>query len=285
MKATPDTKLGLYRIDHCSRWRAPATSALRPTLTSGLDPETDVRSVNQCCYPLQLWGQRMATNPGSESHSFRFAVKLRNSAGVLPQLDITTVGHLLSALLRRVVIDAREVDSFDVMALTGNKIRSRMWHSLRSLIWREHAGLSVTDGSQQQTMIESTCTAFIFTTRPNGRLSLLAAAALAATLSAALTGDRSGSRACWGGRSRGLRGGWLLRHRLWRSVPSWFLSWPMLLFGPRLFLRPTMLFGLWLLLNCSTLLFSPRLFLRSTMLFGLWLLLNCSTLPFSFHHT
>ncbi len=52
-------------------------------------------------------------------HSFRFAVKLSNSAGVLPQLDITNVGHLLSAFLRRVVVDALEVDSFNLMAVTG----------------------------------------------------------------------------------------------------------------------------------------------------------------------
>jgi hypothetical protein len=42
---------------------------------------------------------------------------------VLPQLDITNVGHLLSAFLRRVVVVALEVDSFNVMAVTGDKIR------------------------------------------------------------------------------------------------------------------------------------------------------------------
>jgi hypothetical protein len=62
--------------------------------------------------------------PRTESHSYRFVVELRNSAGVLPQLDISTVGHLLSTFLRRVVIDALEVDSFNVMAVRGDKIRS-----------------------------------------------------------------------------------------------------------------------------------------------------------------
>src|SRR6476661_2877942 len=116
-------------------------------------------------------------------------------------------------------------------------------------------------------------------------LSLLAAAALAATLTAALIAD-SGSRACLGGGSRGLRGRWLPRHRLWRLVPSWFLSWPTLLFGPRLFLRPTLLyrlrlllswptlFGLRRLLNWPTLLYRLRLFLSWPPLFGLRPLLN-----------
>ena len=62
--------------------------------------------------------------PRTESHSYRFVVELRNSAGVLPQLDISTVGHLLSTFLRRVVIDALEVDSFNVIAVRGDKIRS-----------------------------------------------------------------------------------------------------------------------------------------------------------------
>jgi predicted phage tail protein len=66
---------------------------------------------------VHSWGK-------SGPYSFRFAVKLRNSAGVLPQLDITTVGHLLGAFLRRVVVDALEVDSFNVMAVTGDKIRA-----------------------------------------------------------------------------------------------------------------------------------------------------------------
>jgi hypothetical protein len=66
--------------------------------------------------------------PGDASakrfHSFRFAVELRNSSGVFPQLDVGAVGHLLSTPLRRVVVDAFEVDSFDVMAVTGDKIRA-----------------------------------------------------------------------------------------------------------------------------------------------------------------
>jgi hypothetical protein len=40
---------------------------------------------------------------------------------VLLQLDITNVGHLLSAFLCRVVVDALEVDSFNVIAVTGDK--------------------------------------------------------------------------------------------------------------------------------------------------------------------
>ena len=56
--------------------------------------------------------------------SSRFAVKLCNSAGVFPQFDIGTVGHLLGALLRCVVVDAFEVDSSDVLAVTSDKIRA-----------------------------------------------------------------------------------------------------------------------------------------------------------------
>ena len=108
-------------------------------------------------------------------------------------------------------------------------------------------------------------------------LSLFATAALAATLTATLTADR-GSRACWGGGSRGLRGRWLLRPRLWRLVPSWFLSWPTLLFGLRLLLRWPSLFGLRLLLNWPTLLFGFRLLLSWPSLFGLRLLLNWPTM-------
>jgi hypothetical protein len=59
---------------------------------------------------------------GSGPQSFRFDVKLSNSAGVLPQLDTSTVGHLLSAFLRRIVVDALEVDSSNVMAVTGDQI-------------------------------------------------------------------------------------------------------------------------------------------------------------------
>jgi hypothetical protein len=35
---------------------------------------------------------------------------------------MTKVGQLLSALLCRVVVDALEVDSFDVMAVSGDEI-------------------------------------------------------------------------------------------------------------------------------------------------------------------
>jgi hypothetical protein len=52
----------------------------------------------------------------------RSAVKLRNSAGMLPQFDIGSVGHLRGAFLRRIVVDAFEVDSFDVMAVAGDQI-------------------------------------------------------------------------------------------------------------------------------------------------------------------
>jgi hypothetical protein len=37
-------------------------------------------------------------------------------------------------------------------------------------MWREHVGLSVTDGSQKQAMMESICSAFVFGARPNGTL-------------------------------------------------------------------------------------------------------------------
>ena len=60
--------------------------------------------------------------------SFRFAVKLRNSAGVLPQLYIGTVGHLLSTFLRRVVVGAFEIDSPDVLPVAGDKIRAIVGH-------------------------------------------------------------------------------------------------------------------------------------------------------------
>jgi len=115
------------------------------------------------------------------------------------------------------------------------------------------------------------------------------AAALAAALTATLTADSRWSRACWGGGSRGLRGRWLLRHRLWR-FPSWFLSWPTLfglrlllnwstlLFGLRLLMGWPMLFGLRLLLNWPAMLFCLRLFLSWPMLFGLRLLLRWPTL-------
>jgi hypothetical protein len=66
----------------------------------------------------------MSVRGKADLYSFRFAVELRNSAGVFPQLDISTYGHLLSSFLRRVVVDALEVDSFYVMALTGDKIRA-----------------------------------------------------------------------------------------------------------------------------------------------------------------
>jgi hypothetical protein len=42
---------------------------------------------------------------------------------VLPQLDITNVGHLLSAFPCGVVVDTLEADSSDVMAVRGDKIR------------------------------------------------------------------------------------------------------------------------------------------------------------------
>jgi hypothetical protein len=35
-------------------------------------------------------------------------------------------------------------------------------------MWREHAGLSVTDGSQKQAMMESICSAFVSGARPSG---------------------------------------------------------------------------------------------------------------------
>src|SRR5258705_9501214 len=104
-------------------------------------------------------------------------------------------------------------------------------------------------------------------------LSLLATAALAATLTAALIADR-GSRACLGGGSRGLRGRWLPRHRLWRLVPSWFWSWSTLLYRLRLLLSWPTLFGLRPLLNWSTLLYRLRLFLSWPTLFCLRPLLN-----------
>jgi hypothetical protein len=44
-------------------------------------------------------------------------------------------------------------------------------------MWREHAGLSVTDGSQKQAMIESICSAFVFGARPDGTLGHFDAAA------------------------------------------------------------------------------------------------------------
>jgi hypothetical protein len=34
-------------------------------------------------------------------------------------------------------------------------------------MWREHAGLSVTDGSQKQAMMPPVCSAFMFGARPN----------------------------------------------------------------------------------------------------------------------
>ena len=37
-------------------------------------------------------------------------------------------------------------------------------------MWREHAGLSVTDGSQQRAMMESLYSAFMFRARPDGTL-------------------------------------------------------------------------------------------------------------------
>src|SRR5712672_3253279 len=102
-------------------------------------------------------------------------------------------------------------------------------------------------------------------------LSLLATAALAATLAAALAADR-GSRACLGGGSRGLRGRWLPRHRLWRLVPSWFWSWSTLLYRLRLFLSWPTLFGLRPLLNWPSMLFGLRLLLSWLTFFGLPLL-------------
>src|SRR5882757_6437968 len=37
-------------------------------------------------------------------------------------------------------------------------------------MWREHAGLSVTDGSQNQAMMKSICSVFMFGAQPNGTL-------------------------------------------------------------------------------------------------------------------
>jgi len=41
---------------------------------------------------------------------------------MLPQFDIGSVGHLRGAFLRRIVVDAFEVDSFDVMAVASDQI-------------------------------------------------------------------------------------------------------------------------------------------------------------------
>ena len=113
---------------------------------------------------------RLSTFGRSIVRLFRFAVKLRNSAGVLPQFDIASDRHLFGAFLGRIVVEAFEVDSLDVMAVRGDKIRSVAGHGRCSQDRREHAGLSVTDGSQQRAMIESLCSAFMFRARPNGTL-------------------------------------------------------------------------------------------------------------------
>jgi hypothetical protein len=66
----------------------------------------------------------ISANWARRSWLFGFAVKLGNSASVFPQFDIRTARHLLSAFLRRVVVDALEVDSFDMMPVRFDQIRA-----------------------------------------------------------------------------------------------------------------------------------------------------------------
>jgi hypothetical protein len=56
-----------------------------------------------------------------------------NPAGVFPQLNIMTVGHLLGAFPCGVVVSAVEVDSFNGMAVTANEVCSIVRHNRRSL--------------------------------------------------------------------------------------------------------------------------------------------------------
>jgi hypothetical protein len=56
--------------------------------------------------------------------SFHFAIEFRNPARMLPQLDVTTVDQLLGALFGRIVVNAVEVDSFNVMGGSCDKVRS-----------------------------------------------------------------------------------------------------------------------------------------------------------------
>jgi hypothetical protein len=97
-----------------------------PSTVSTQNGHSSEQRVKKCSgFLVEGFGDGETDGQESEvgGHSFRFAAKLGNSAGVLPQLDITNVGHLLSAFLCRVVVDALEVDGFNVMAVTGDKIR------------------------------------------------------------------------------------------------------------------------------------------------------------------
>ena len=64
---------------------------------------------------------------------FLLAGKPRNPAGVFPQFNAMTIGHLLGSFPCGVVVSAVEVDSFDGMAVTSNKVCSIVRHYRRSL--------------------------------------------------------------------------------------------------------------------------------------------------------
>jgi hypothetical protein len=59
------------------------------------------------------------------------AFELLNSAVVLPKFNVVTVDHLPGAFPCAVVVIADEVDGLHKLAVTANKVRSIMGHSVR----------------------------------------------------------------------------------------------------------------------------------------------------------
>jgi hypothetical protein len=74
--------------------------------------------------------------------SFSLAVKLWNSAGVMPKLNIVTINHFEGAFHCGFVVGADEVDCFNAVAVTANnvplivRLNRRPFHTggLRSLL-------------------------------------------------------------------------------------------------------------------------------------------------------
>jgi hypothetical protein len=69
---------------------------------------------------------------GLSQRLFSLAVKLCNSAGVMPKLNIVPINHFEGAFLCSFVIGAGEVDCFNQVAVTANKVRLIVRHNRRS---------------------------------------------------------------------------------------------------------------------------------------------------------
>ena len=95
------------------------------------------------------------------------AVKPRNPAGVFPQLNIMIVDHLFGSFTRVVVVCAVEINSFDVMAVTANKICSIMRQNVTPLLGgsMQHSLSPIT--TEGRAMMETVCSGFVFRTRPD----------------------------------------------------------------------------------------------------------------------